>query len=223
MIYDGSWWISFMNFSTQCFTGTSFRCRIRIGRWAGLSGAETFELLVRYRTTDDRSARERAIEQNLPLVRALARRFSRSAEQTEELVQAGSIGLIKAVDGFDAARGRDLGAYAVPTIVGELRRQQSRAARASHGGRPGPVVTALDESSVEALGSELELRRTETRAALRAAFRTLTRREREVVALRFYRDLTQERIAAELGLSQAQVSRVLSAALRKLRQVLVEP
>jgi RNA polymerase sigma-B factor len=188
-----------------------------------LSGVETFELLVRYRETDDRDARERAIEQNLPLVRALARRFSRSADQTEELVQAGSIGLIKAVDRFDAARGRDLGAYAVPTIVGELRRHQSRGAWSLGGGRPGAVATGLDESAVEAVGSENELRRTETRAALRAAFRILTRREREVVALRFYRDLTQERIAEELGLSQAQVSRVLSAALRKLRHVLVEP
>jgi RNA polymerase sigma-B factor len=181
------------------------------------------ELLVRYRNADDRGARERAIEQNLPLVRALARRFSRSAEQTDELVQAGSIGLIKAVDGFDAGRGRDLGAYAVPTIVGELRRHQSRGASLSTGGRTWPALTALDESSVEAVGAETELRRTETRAALRAAFRTLTRREREVVALRFYRDLTQESIAEELGLSQAQVSRVLSTALGKLRRALVEP
>jgi RNA polymerase sigma-B factor len=187
------------------------------------SAADTLELLVRYRESDDRAARERAIEQNLPLVHALARRFSRSAEQTDELVQAGAIGLIKAVDRFDARRGRDLGAYAVPTIVGELRRHQSRGAWRGAAGPRGAVLTALDEETVEAPVAEAELRRSETRVALRLAFRVLTRREREVVVLRFYRDLTQQRIAEELGLSQAQVSRVLAEALGKLRCALVEP
>ncbi len=185
------------------------------------STADTLELLARYREHDDRVARQRAIEQNLPLVRALARRFSRSADQTDELVQAGSIGLIKAVDRFDAERGRDLGAYAVPTIVGELRRHSRRAGRTASGRQDAAQV--LDESSLAAPGAETDFRRSETRAALGAAFRILTRREREVVALRFYRDLTQQRIADELGLSQAQVSRVRSEALGKLRHALVEP
>jgi RNA polymerase sigma factor (sigma-70 family) len=179
---------------------------------------DTLELLSRYHGADDRGARDRAIEQNLPLVRALARRFSRSAEQTDDLVQAGAIGLIKAVDGFDAARGRDLGAYAVPTIVGELRRHQARRAR------PGSSATVqLADDAVEAPAGESDLRRSETRVALRAACRSLTRREREVVALRFYRDFTQQHIADELGLSQAQVSRTLATALAKLRTALVEP
>ena len=67
------------------------------------------------------------------------------------------------------------------------------------------------------------LGRSETRLALRGAFRLLTRREREVVALRFYSDLTQRGIAERLGLSQAQVSRTLTAAFVKLRSALVEP
>jgi RNA polymerase sigma factor (sigma-70 family) len=175
---------------------------------------DTLELLSRYRVAQDRGARQRAIEQNLPLVRALARRFARSPEQTEDLVQAGSIGLIKAVDGFDACRGRDLGAYAVPTIVGELRRHQARRARGT---------VALDEGVVEAVAAESDVARSDTRLAPRGAFRLLTRRERTVVALRFYRDLTQEDIAVELGLSQAQVSRTLSTALEKLRTALGEP
>ena len=79
-------------------------------------------LLAEYRRRGDRTARDRVIEQNLPLVRAIARRFSRSPDQVEDLVQVGAIGLIKAVDGFAEDRGRDLGAYAVPTIVGELMR-----------------------------------------------------------------------------------------------------
>jgi RNA polymerase sigma-B factor len=194
-----------------------------VGSILAQSAADTLELLARYRERDDRVARARAIEQNLPLVRALARRFSRSAEQTDELVQAGAIGLIKAVDRFDTGRGRDLGAYAVPTIVGELRRHQARRAWSSPSGSREAVVTTLDEATVEATAAETELRRSETRVALRVAFRVLTRREREVVALRFYRDLTQQGIADELGLSQAQVSRILSEALGKLRQALVEP
>ena len=178
----------------------------------------TLALLARYHGGRDRGARERAIEGNLPLVHALARRFSRSPEQTDDLVQAGAIGLIKAVDGFRLERGRDLGAYAVPTIVGELRRHQVR----GRSGRGNVSLLELDGRLAESSAADSELRRSETRIALRTAFRHLTRRERQVVALRFYRDLTQQRIADELGLSQAQVSRVLSVALGKLRRALSE-
>lgn len=187
-----------------------------------MTTVDTLELLSRYHGGRDSRARAQAIEQNLPLVRALARRFSRSPEQTDDLVQAGAIGLIKAVDGFKTERGRNLGAYAVPTIVGELRRHQERGAWPRGCAARGPA-TLLDESTVEAVVAESELRLSETRVVLRGAFRTLTRRERQVVALRFYQDLTQQRIAEELGLSQAQVSRTLSGALTKLRRALGEP
>ena len=176
---------------------------------------DTLELLSRYHDADDRAARDEAIERNLPLVRALARRFSRSPEQTDDLVQAGAIGLIKAVDGFDLERGDDLGAYAVPTIVGELRR---------HVARRGSFATAtFDDDATLLAAPESELGRSETRLALLGAFRLLTRRERQVVALRFFRDLTQQDIADRLGLSQAQVSRTLSTAFAKLRHALAEP
>jgi RNA polymerase sigma-B factor len=149
------------------------------------------------------------IEENLPLVRSLARRFSRSSETLDELVQAGAIGLIKAVDGFQDERGRDLGAYAVPTIVGELRRHVREGATA-------PVSVALEEESLAAHGgSEADL--SEIRALVRSALDALGPRERRIVALRFYRDWSQESIAAEVGLSQVQVSRLLSASLAKMR------
>ena len=173
--------------------------------------ASTAVLLTAYHQRGDRSAREQVIEQNLPLVRALARRFSREPGQVEELVQVGAIGLIKAVDGFREERGTALGAYAVPTIVGELRRTIER----------GRAAVELDEDSLESATAVAELDRSETRALLRDGFRALTRRERRVVALRYYSDWSQERIAAELGLSQAHVSRVLSNALAKMRVVLV--
>jgi len=69
-----------------------------------------------------RSTRNRAIEENLPLVISLARRFSNRGEGLDDLVQVGAIGLINAVDRFDARRGVDLRAYAIPTIVGEMKR-----------------------------------------------------------------------------------------------------
>jgi len=190
-------------------------CDVSGGGTALTSTLDTLELLSRYHDADDRVARDQAIERNLPLVRALVRRFSRSPEQTDDLMQAGAIGLIKAVDGFDLQRGDDLGAYAVPTIVGELRRHQARR---------GSVATAMfDDDAALHAAPESELGRSDTRLALHGAFRLLTRREREVVALRFYRDLTQQDIAARLGLSQAQISRTLSTAFAKLRSALVEP
>jgi len=70
----------------------------------------------------DLAARERLIEAYLPLVRSLAGRFAHSGETLDDLVQVGSIGLIKAVDRFDPERGVDLGAFATPNILGEIRR-----------------------------------------------------------------------------------------------------
>lgn len=189
----------------------------------------TAELLAAYHGRGDEAARLRVIEQNLPLVYALARRFSPAAEQVDDLVQVGAIGLIKAVDGFEHTRGDDLGAYAVPTIVGELRRIVGdrswpvRVPRGRGGGEAPPVAVELHDDAFEAPSAGVELDRSEQRAVLRGAFRTLTRRERHVVVLRFYRDWSQQRIADELGLSQAQVSRLLRLALGKMREALLEP
>jgi len=179
-------------------------------------------LLAEYHRRGDRTARDRVIEQNLPLVHAIARRFSRSPDQVDDLIQAGSIGLIKAVDDFDEDRGRDLGAYAVPTIVGELRRSAEerrwlvRVPRGRASVESPPVVVTLEESAREP-SSAAELERSEERIVLHAGLRTLSRRERRIVVLRYYRDWSQQRIAEELGISQPQVSRALAAALRKMR------
>jgi RNA polymerase sigma-B factor len=80
------------------------------------------ELLRRYHSEGDVSARERLIEQYLPLVRSLARRYSYRGEQLEDLVQVGCIGLIKAIDRFDIDRGVELTTYATPNIIGEIKR-----------------------------------------------------------------------------------------------------
>jgi RNA polymerase sigma-B factor len=174
----------------------------------------------------DKLARDRLIENNLPLVRALARRFSAQGDVFDDLVQVGTIGLIKAVDGFRPDRGRNLGAYAVPTIVGELRRHtrdrrwpvRVPAQRSAAIGVP--LALSLDDVSLEAHESRMALERGEDRVLLRACFRALTKRERRIIALRYYRDLSEARIGAEVGLSQVQVSRVLKSSLEKMRNAL---
>jgi len=67
-------------------------------------------------------SREQLIEEYMPLVRSLARRFAGRGEQFEDLVQVGSVGLIKAIDRYDPNRGVELASYAVPTIIGEIKR-----------------------------------------------------------------------------------------------------
>jgi RNA polymerase sigma-B factor len=80
------------------------------------------ELLRRYHEHGDLEARERLIEQYLPLVRSLARRYSYRGELLEDLIQVGCIGLIKAIDRFDIERGVELTTYATPNIIGEIKR-----------------------------------------------------------------------------------------------------
>jgi RNA polymerase sigma-B factor len=79
-------------------------------------------LLRRYHEEGDLHAREQLIEQYMSLVRALARRYSYRGEQLDDLVQIGSIGLIKAIDRFDIERGVELTTYATPNIIGEIKR-----------------------------------------------------------------------------------------------------
>jgi len=79
-------------------------------------------LLRRYHEHGDLAAREQLIEQYLSLVRSLARRYSYRGEQLDDLVQIGSIGLIKAIDRFDLDRGVELTTYATPNIIGEIKR-----------------------------------------------------------------------------------------------------
>ncbi len=79
-------------------------------------------LLRRYHEHGDLQAREQLIEQYMSLVRSLARRYSYRGEQLDDLVQIGSIGLIKAIDRFDIERGVELTTYATPNIIGEIKR-----------------------------------------------------------------------------------------------------
>jgi RNA polymerase sigma-B factor len=90
------------------------------------------ELLRAYHEDGDERAREQLIEENLSLVRAIASRFAGKGEPLDDLIQVGSIGLIKAIDRFDLERGVTLQTYAVPTIVGEIKRHFRDSAWAMH-------------------------------------------------------------------------------------------
>jgi RNA polymerase sigma-B factor len=83
---------------------------------------EDRRLLVRYHDEGDPAAREQLVERFLPLARQLARRYQRGGEQLDDLVQVASLGLLKAIDRFDPERETAFSSFAVPTILGELKR-----------------------------------------------------------------------------------------------------
>ena len=170
---------------------------------------------------DREAGRRRQIERHLPLVRALARRYVRGGEPYDDLVQAGCLGLIAAVDRWDPGRGACFEAYAVPTIQGAIRRHLRdhacgiRAAR----GAPRPVLTPLDD----ALPSRDDpIAAAEDRLALALAMRRLPVRERRIVTLAFYGDRSSRAIARDLDLSQVHVSRLLRSALARLEASIAE-
>ena len=176
--------------------------------------------------------RHRLIEQHLPLVRAIARRFVHRGESFDDLVQVGALGLIKAVDRFDPARGVTLGAYAAPTIAGEIQRHlrdrvaliripRSAGLEADAARFPLPLESA--EGSQPDHAAEAGLAESEDRALVATGLRALPRRERRVLELRYYGDLSQRRIADQLGISQVHVSRLLRDSLGRLGRELGRP
>jgi RNA polymerase sigma-B factor len=160
-------------------------------------------------------ARDRQIEAHLPLVRALARRFAWRGEPVEDLVQAGCIGLIHAVDRYDPSRG-PFEAYAVPTITGEIRRHlrdRSGLVRVPEGAAVAVRIEPLEDDDgppADPIAGVID------RLALTAALRTLPLQERRIVLLSFYGERTQRGIADDVGVSQIHVSRLLRRALERL-------
>jgi len=230
-------------------------------------------LLVAYHRDGNEAARDQALVELMPLVRALALRYAGRGEPLEDLVQVGSIGLIKAVDRFDIDRGVDFPSYAVPTIVGEIRRHFRDKAWAMHVPRRlkelslrlsrvldqlttelgrSPTIAELaaaagveEEEAIDALDSmnaystrslqapfdegsddnlseklgtdEPGYAEVEDGTLVAAGLDALDERERRIVELRFFHELTQSQIASEIGISQMHVSRLLRRALTTMR------
>jgi RNA polymerase sigma-B factor len=86
------------------------------------TGVDLLQLFRRWQRDGDGVAREELVRRHMPLARKLARRYGRSAEPFEDLLQVASLGLLKALDRYDTDRGHPFVAFAVPTILGEMRR-----------------------------------------------------------------------------------------------------
>ena len=187
------------------------------------------ELLRRYHRHGDLGARDRLIRQYLPLVRRLARQHAGRGEQLEDLVQVGSIGLIKAIDRFQIERGVDLASFAIPTIKGEIKQHLRDRAWPIRVPRRlqelDPGLRARTTELVDGQGGEFEgeslvepgYELGEARVSLASSFRVLDDRERRLLRLAFFDGLSQWQIAREVGISQIHVSRLTRRALGKLR------
>lgn len=116
---------------------------------------EDHELLVRYHRHGDARARERLVERMLPLVGQLARRYGRGSEPLEDILQVGSLGLVKAIDGYDLDRGLPFKRYAVPTILGEIRRHFRDTGWAAHVPRGMQERVLTVRAAVDGLSSTL--------------------------------------------------------------------
>ena len=191
-------------------------------------------LLRAYHRHGDLSAREALIRQYLPLVRRLARRHAGRGEQFEDLVQVGTIGLIKAIDRFQLERGVDLASFAIPTIDGEIKRHLRDRAWPIRIPRRlqelDPTLKVRVAELVDGQNGELEQGSAlepgyelgEDRAALAQGFHVLDDRERQLLRLAFFEGLSQAKIAQRVGISQIHVSRLTRRALAKLRAELDE-
>src|SRR6476469_3170562 len=226
------------------------------------------------------AARDELVHLHLPLVEHCARRFRNRGEPFEDLVQVGTIGLLKSIDRFDLERGVEFSTYATPTIIGEIKRyfrdkgwairvprrlQELRIQIGSTtaeltqtlGRSPTPreLATAIgcsveeiiegiesgnaystlsldaaddsgDEGGVSMLDmlglDDVELEHIEIRESIKPLLEALPAREKRILLLRFFRNKTQSEIAAEIGVSQMHVSRLLTRTLDELRASLRE-
>ena len=246
-------------------------CGVNTSKLKTLTDEEKRELLQKTKA-GDMAAREELIYGNLRLVLSIIQRFSGRKENVDDLFQVGCIGLIKAVDNFNVELDVKFSTYAVPMIIGEIRRylrdnnsiRISRSVRdlayralqaredltrekereptvdeiaAKLGEEREPVLRAMeaiiepislyepvysengdsiyvmDQLSDSSAGEERWLEN----IALREAMRKLNDRERKIIEMRFYRNKTQMEIAEEIGISQAQVSRLEKGALERMR------
>jgi RNA polymerase sigma-B factor len=166
-------------------------------------------------------ARQELVRSHLPLVRAVARRFGGRGEDLEELVQVGSLALVKASGRFDPDRGVAFASFAAPAVEGGIRRHlRDRSGRAT---RVAPGAPDSGDAAAQPAGEPDSIDESEFRLLLADGLRVLDERERRIVFLRFHADMTERQIASAIGISQAHVSRLLEGALVKLRGEFTAP
>ena len=249
-------------------------CGVNTSKLKLLSNEEKRELLIRAKNGDDK-AREKLINGNLKLVLSVIQSFGGRGENPDDLFQVGCIGLIKAVDNFDISLDVKFSTYAVPMILGEIRRylRDNNSIRVSRslrdlaykalqarerlsaklsreptnaeiakelGRAESEVVNALDSiadpislyepiytdngDSVYVLDQIKDEKNTDDQwldeIAISQAIGKLSERERRILSLRFYNGRTQTEVSDEIGISQAQVSRLEKSALEKINHEL---
>ncbi len=245
-------------------------CGIDTSKLKVLSEKEKTELLKKTKQ-GDKSAREELINGNLRLVLSVIQRFSSRGENMDDLFQVGCIGLIKAIDNFDIELGLRFSTYAVPMIIGEVRRylrdytpiRVSRSLRDTAYNAMKIKERIMNETqrepTVEEIAKEMGVKKENVVIALEAivepvslyepvyfdagdtiyvmdqigdsnsdinwideilmkkAINNLGEREKTILSLRFMNGLTQTEVAKEIGISQAQVSRLEKGALDKIK------
>jgi RNA polymerase sigma-B factor len=222
---------------------------------------------------DRAKLRDKLVTGYLPVVQHIARRFAGRGEPVDDLEQAGTVGLLNAVDRFEPDRGIDFLSYAVPTITGEVRRhfrdrtwsmrvpRRLKDVQSSINGAVGPLsqqlgraprpsevaahlgiateevvegldaqqayrsssldelVSGADTTLTETLGTaDAELEKVEYRQTLAPLLDDLPERERTILVLRFFGNMTQTQIADRVGISQMHVSRLLAQTVAGLRR-----
>jgi len=247
-------------------------CGVNTSKLPQLKNEETMDLLARVKE-GDQEARSRLISCNLRLVLSVVQRFSNRGEPMDDLFQVGCVGLIKSIDNFDITQPVRFSTYAVPMIIGEIRRylRDNSPVRVSRSLRDTAyaALTAKErllgrlnrEPTVEEIAKEMGIRREEVvfaldaisdpislyepifqdggdaicvmdqvrderntddswleQIAMKQAFSDLSDREKRILALRFYDGRTQMEVAREIGISQAQVSRLEKGALEKIKK-----
>ena len=249
-------------------------CGVNTAKLPVLNAEEKEELFSRIKEGDEQ-ARELYIKGNLRLVLSVIRRFQNSSENADDLFQIGCIGLIKAIDNFDTTLQVKFSTYAVPMIIGEIRRylRDNNSIRVSRSLRDiaykaiytretymnqylkEPTVTEIAQEigiekemivyALDAIQNPVSLfepvyteggdtlyvmdqisdtKNKEDRwiedLSLREAMKRLSKREKHIIELRFYEGKTQMEVAQEIGISQAQVSRLEKNALKSMRNYL---
>lgn len=250
-------------------------CGVNTARLAVLSNAKTNELLHKYKE-GDKSARDELIAGNLRLVLSVIQRFANRGELVDDLFQVGCVGLIKSIDNFDVTLGVRLSTYAVPMIIGEIKRylRDNSTIRVSRSMRDtayralqikekliyensrepsvdeiaramdmkkedvvfaldaimdpvslyDPVYSASGDDTMCVMDQVGDIKNTDehwiNNIALSEAVERLGERERHILSLRFYEGKTQMEVAKEIGISQAQVSRLEKSAIERIKKEL---